>query len=220
MRRTTSALSRLTLLGLILLVSGCATIYTDPEFDRLRLEHHYIAIIPFNVSINPEHQGGDVTEEELASLEKEQGETLQRAMYAQFLQGQQRGHYTVQFQDVDETNTLLTRELEFHPTRRVLSALTKSEICEILKVDAVISGDMYLNKPMGKGMAIASSLLLGVGAATNEAHISMSIHESESGRLLWNYEHVAKGGLLSSAQSVAKDVIKGVRRSFPYKKSN
>lgn len=206
------------LLVLLILVSGCATIYTAPDFGSYKYAHSKIAILPFDVTIDPGHKSEDVSAEELEELEIEQGETFQRAIYTQFLQGQQRGRYTVEFQDVDKTNTLLNRELERHATRKVLTALTKSEICKILEVDAVIAGDMTMNRPMGTGAAIASQLLIGLVGTTNQAFISMSIHEGEESKLLWNYEHVAKGGLLSSPESVARAVMKGAARTFPYKR--
>ena len=198
------------------LVGGCATVYTTSEFEKYKLEHQTIAIIPFDVTISPGNKSKDITAEELEELAIKQGETFQRAMYTQFLQGQQRGRYTVKFQDIDETNTLLNRELEGHANRKVLSAFTKEEICEVLEVDAIISGSMTLTKPMGTGAAIASKLLLGLAGTTNRADITISIHEGENGELLWNYDHTAKGGLLSSPEGVAKSLMRGIARSFPY----
>lgn len=200
------------------LLGGCATVYTAPEFGKYKLSHKTVAIIPFDVTINPGHKSNDVTAEELEELAIKQGETFQRAIYTQFLQAQQKGRYTVRFQDIDETNTLLNRELEGHATRKVLSAFTKSELCELLKVDAIISGNMTLTKPMGTGAAIASQFLLGLGGTTNQADITMSIHESEMGMLLWSYDHTAKGGLLSSPEGVAKSLMRGIARSFPYER--
>ena len=218
LRITPTLLKSVALAAVVAFIAGCATIYTSPDFTIYESDHETIAILPFDVTINPGHKSGNVTQEELQELATKQGETFQRALYTQFLQGQQRGRYTVTFQDIDETNVLLNRELERHATRKVLSVLTKSEICEILKVDAVVSGDMALSKPMGTGAAIASAFLLGIGGATNEGHINMSIHEGDGSKLLWNYEHKVKGNMLSSPESVAKDLMRGVARTFPYKR--
>lgn len=217
MRRVSTVGPSTILLALFVLVPGCATIYTAPDFGSYKFAHTKVAILPFDVTIDPGHKSTEVSAEELAELEIEQGETFQRAIYTQFLQGQQRGRYTVEFQDIDKTNTLLNRELERYATRKVLTALTKAEICQILEVDAVIAGDITMNRPMGTGAAIASQLLIGLAGTTNQAYISMSIHEGEESKLLWNYEHVAKGGLLSSPESVARAVMKGAARTFPYK---
>lgn len=217
MRHVSKACSGLILFALTVLVPGCATIYTAPDFGSYKFAHSKIAILPFDVTIDLGNQSDEVSPEELQELETTQGETFQRAIYTQFLQGQQRGRYTVEFQDIDKTNTLLSRELETNTTPGELTALTKAEICKVLDVDAVIGGDMLLSRPMGTDRALASRFLIGLVGNTNKAFIRMSIHEGDESKLLWNYEHVAKGGLLSSPESVARAVMKGAARTFPYK---
>lgn len=199
-------------------MSGCASIYTAPDFGSYKFAHSKIAILPFDVTIETDQDGVNTSSEDLLALEKEQGQTFQRVIYTQFLQGQQRGRYTVEFQDIDKTNTLLSRELETNTTPEELAALTKSEICKILDVDAVIGGDVLLSRPIGTDRAMASRFLIGLVGNTNKAFIRMSIYEGDESKLLWNYEHVAKGGLLSSPESVARAVMKGAARTFPYKR--
>ena len=218
MRRVSAVCSAITLIALIVLVQGCATIYTAPDFGIYKYAHSKIAILPFEVTIDTDQESVNISAEDLLDLEKEQGEAFQRAIYSQFLQGQQRGRYTVEFQDIDKTNTLLNRIQEMNATREELTALTKAEICEILDVDAVITGDMLLMRPIGTDRAMASRFLIGLVGNTNKAFIRMSIHERDESKLLWNYEHVAKGGLLSSPESVARAVMKRATRTFPYKR--
>ena len=79
------------LLCLAFLLTACATIYTAPDFGTYKADHEKVAIIPFDVTINPGNKSKDVSAEELEKLETEQGEIFQRAVYTQFLQGQQRG---------------------------------------------------------------------------------------------------------------------------------
>ena len=200
------------------LLASCATVYTAPDFLVYKVDHRKVALLPFDVTINPGHKSKDVSQEELQELESKQGESFQRALYTQYLQGQQRGRYTVQFQDISETNTLLTRDTNAASTQEALSLLTKSELCNVLDVDAVISGEMLLTKPMGTGAAIASMFLLGLAGSTNEAHVNMSIHERDEGKLLWNYEYSLSGSMLSTPESVAKQLIAGAAGSFPYRK--
>lgn len=220
MRRVSTACSRLiTLVLTVLVLGGCATVYTAPDFGSYKFAHSKIAILPFDVTIEANQESGDESAEDLRALEKEQGEIFQRVIYTQFLQGQQRGRYTVEFQDIDKTNTLLSRELETNSTPEELTALTKAEICKILDVDAVIGGDMLLRRPIGTDRAMASRFLIGLAGNTNKASIRMSIYEGDESKLLWNYDHVAKGGLLSSPESVARAVMKGAARTFPYKQN-
>ena len=205
----------------IALIAGCATIYTSPDFVVHVANHETIAVLPFDVTLKLGHAGENVTEEELQEMATQQGRAFQRALYTQFLQGQQKGKFTVTFQDIHQTNVLLSRELEQHPTLDDLSELTKSEICNILGVDAVVSGEMALSKPVkavGRGAAIVSTVLMGVGTASNEGRINMSIHEGSESKLLWNYEHRVRGKMLSSPESVAKDLMNGAARTFPYRR--
>ena len=191
--------------------------YTAPDFVVYKVDHKKIALLPFQVTINPGNKSKDVSQDELKALEVKQGESFQRALYTQYLQGQQRGRYTVQFQDISATNTLLRRTTAAN-TQEALSLLTKSELCKALDVDAVISGEIVLTKPMGTGAAIASMFLLGIAGSTNEAHVNMSIHERSDGKLLWNYEYALSGSMLSTPESVAKQLITGAAGSFPYRK--
>ena len=205
----------------IAFLAGCATIYTAPDFGTYTAGHQTIAILPFDVTLKLGHEAENVTGAELQEMATQQGRAFQRALYTQFLQGQQKGKFTVTFQDIHQTNVLLSRELDQHATLDDLSALTKSEICSILNVDAVVSGDMTLSKPVkpvGRGAAIVSTILVGVGTASNEGRINMSIHEGSASKLLWNYEHRVKGKMLSSPESVAKDLMNGVARTFPYRR--
>lgn len=207
-----------TLLLLFSLITSCATVYTAPDFLVYKVDHKKIALLPFDVTINPGHKSKDVSQAELQDLEIKQGESFQRALYTQFLQGQQRGRYTVQFQDISETNTLLTRKTNAEDTHEAVSQLTKSELCEALDVDSVISGELLLTKPMGTGAAIASMFLLGIAGSTNEAHVNMSIHERDEGKLLWNYEYALSGSMLSTPESLAKQLLSGATGSFPYRR--
>ena len=207
---------RITLSFALALATGCATVYIAPDFVAYKVDHRNVALLPFNVTIDPTNKSKNVTAEEIEALEIEQGETFQRALYSQFLQGQQKGWYTVQFQDIDQTNALLAQASKSRANEGALKALTKSEICEILGVDAVVSGQMSLSKPMGNAAAIALRVL-GSSGATNEGHINMALHEGDEGKLLWSYEHEVQGELLSSPNRIAKKLVHGVARTLPYR---
>lgn len=203
----------------LLLLVGCstATIYTAPDFASHKASHESIALLPFVVNIDKTNMGKDITKEDVQALEVKQGETFQRELYTQFLQYVQRGQIDVEIQDINKTNALLQRQMESASSARVAAALTKDDICDILQVDAVVSGSMTLSKPMGNAAAIASAFLLNFSAATNEGNISMQIHESSDGKLMWSYDHEVQGGLLSSPDALAEHLMKDVARSFPYR---
>lgn len=155
--------------------------------------------------------------EALKSAEKEEGIVFQKQLYAQFLKRYAKGKYTVSFQDVDETNVLLKRA---GMGDGKIENFTKGEIGQALGVDALISGTIKRAKPMSTGGAVASAFLLGFGGATNSVNANMTIHDAETGGLLWSYDHEVKGGLGSSTESVSKELLKASSKKFPYEKDN
>ena len=141
---------------------------------------------------------------------------FQRAVYTEFLEKVEKKKVTVAFQDIDDTNTLIRRAGGFDEQGKI--NLTKKELGELLGVDAVISGSMILSKPMGTGAAVVTTLLVGWGKS-NEAKINLTIHDSESGTLVWSYDHTASGGVISSPEQLAKSLMRNIASKFPYKKS-
>ena len=204
-------------LPLLLLISSCATVYTAPDFADYKAQHKTIAILPFDVTINPERRWS-VSQQQIDQMASEHAESFQRALYTQYLQGQQRGRFTIEFQDINETNTRLTRKATSGNKQALIASLSKSEICDALKVDAVISGEMVLTKPMGTLEAMASLHFFKIPGSTKEVHVNTSIHEGDNGKLIWNYDFVQQGSQWSSVESVAKHLIRGTARSFPYLK--
>lgn len=199
------------------LLSACATadVYTANDFTNYQTTHKEVAVLPFEVTIGQKNmtEGADSTALKLA--EKEEGVVFQRQLYSQFLKRWSKGEYTVKFQDVDETNILLRRA---NMAEGETQNYTKAEIGKALGVDAVISGTIKRDKPMSTGAAVASAFLLGFGGATNSVNVNMTVHDAESGGLLWSYDHEVKGGLGSSAEGVSKSLMKGSSKKFPYKK--
>jgi len=204
--------------GMILIaLSGCATTYTAENFAEYQSTHKTVAIVPFVVSMNSGNRGKEVTREDLLAEEAAQSLNFQRAVYTEFLEKVEKKKVTVSFQDIDDTNVLIRRADGFDEQGKLV--LTKQELGEILKVDAVISGSMTLSKPMGTGTAVITTLLVGWGV-TNEANINLTIHDSSSGALVWSYDHSAAGGVISSPEQLAKNLMKNIASKFPYKASN
>ena len=63
----------------------------------------------------------------------------------------------VEVQETDETMALLERAGYFDGKR-----MTPAEMAEALDVDAVITSNISMAKPMSTGAAIASAVLLGI----------------------------------------------------------
>lgn len=200
-----------------IVLTACATadVYTADSFSDYQSTHREVAVIPFNVTIAQKNLAEGTDLAALNAAENEEGVVFQRQLYSQFLKKWSKGDYTVKFQDVDETNVLLRRAGMADGN---IKNFTKAEIGEKLGVDAVISGTIKRDKPMSTGAAVASAFLLGYGGATNSVNVNMTVHDAESGGLLWSYDHEFKGGIGSSPESVSKGLLKASSKKFPYAK--
>ena len=147
--------------------------------------------------------------------ELEESVAFQQQLYMRFLERHKKGEYTVDFQDVDKTNALLTQA---GITSKNLGSYTKEELRKILGVDALISGTIHRSQPMSTGTAIVVGVLFGAWGSTNKVDVAMNIHDAATGDLLWKYEHQASGSVGSSSEKLAASLMKNVSKKFPYKR--
>ena len=206
---------KILLVSVAFALGACATVYTAEDFAAYQQQHETVAILPYTVNITLKKLPEGMTEDDVHTMEVEESYSFQKVLYSQFLQRQADGEYTVEFQDVDKTNTILARN---DITADTLMRYTKDEIATLLGVDSVISGTITRSKPMSTGGAIASTIFFGFGT-TNQVHVNMTLHCGETGNLLWSYDHELSGGLGSSPETVAKSLMKGIAKKFPYRVS-
>lgn len=206
-----AALAAATLLGL----PACATTYTAENFAEYQAKHETVAVLPFITTIDRRNLKSGYDPEALAAAELDEAYKFQRQLALQFLNRMQKGEYTVTFQPVDRTNVLLERAgIEYEDLR----AYTRDEIGDALGVDAIISGEIRRANPVGTGAAVASAFLVGIASATNEVTVTMSVHDAETGQLVWAYDHVAQGSLGSSSERLARGLMRNSASKFPYKR--
>lgn len=197
-----------------LFFQGCAQIYKNPDFDNITKDHKRVAIVPFKVSISQPPK--DFTAEMVKDAEKNEGYMMQRQIYGKFLGHQSKGEYTIEFQDVDETNALLAKDSIAYGN---MEQYTKTDLGKVLNVDAILSASIIRTHPMSTGAAIALGLLFFGGfGTTNRVDINVTIHEVQGNKLLWQYDHQASGSVGSSSEELAKSLMKGISKKFPYKR--
>jgi len=203
------------LLCTVLLGAGCGPkIYTNPEFAAAKDRHHIVAILPFEVSIGDGKATKNMTEETLEKLEKDEAYQFQQVLYSEFLERQEKKQYSIKFLDVEETNTLLNRaEISYEK----LGNYTKRELGAILGVDALITGSINRTQPMSATSAIVVGVLFGYMGSTNKVSVTANIYDAALGELMWKYNHEASGTVGSSSEGLAKSLMKGISKKFPYK---
>jgi hypothetical protein len=194
-----------------IVLSSCGpTIYIGPSLESSKSNMKVLAILPFSISIDSKRLPKGMTVETLKESEQKSGYDMQSGCYTWLLQRSTR--YTVTFQDVDRTNALLKKAGISYDD---IALKDKGELCKLLGVNGLISGKGNFSKPMSEGGAIAMTVLVGYGGSTNKMDASLTIHD-DSGGLLWKYDYAISGSLGSSAESVAKSLMKKSSRKFPY----
>jgi hypothetical protein len=193
-----------------LLLSCGPTVYKAQNFEQTRNAIKTVAILPFNVSIDPKRLPKGMTIETLKESEEKTGYDIQGEAYKWLLHRQQ--DYTVNIQDVDKTDAIIKQNNIGYPD---IALQDKGNLCKMLGVDAVLSGKANLSKPMSEGAAIALDVIA-FGGSTNKATTSLTIHDSTGG-LLWKYDYEASGAIGSSAEKLTDELMKNASKKFPYK---
>jgi len=200
-------------LGILFLVlTGCATVYTAPDIQPVA-QAKSIAILPFDVKVQYNRLPKNVTLEQIHENEQELAFVLQQQMYTRFLQ--KNHQFPVSFQDVDMTNMMLRRS---NVSIEELGEFSKDELARLLEVDEVISGNVITTRPMSTGAALALGILFNVWGATNQADVTVSLHNGNDSKLLWKFNHVYSGSVGSSPDQLTKAMMKPIARKFPYRK--
>ncbi|AVR47403.1 hypothetical protein C7S20_09595 [Christiangramia fulva] len=193
------------------IVSAQTKLYQHPDFEQKTKDHKIIAILPFDakVSLRPK-QMKELSEEQFADIQKNEGFSVQNSMYSWFLNRKKRGSLKVDVQDPKKTNVLLLQN------NIDLKAVTSEQLAQILGVDAVITGTFETDKPMSDGASIALGLLVGFWGATNTATINMSVNNGTDGELLWNYNKKVAGSLGSNNDALINTLMRKASRRLGY----
>jgi hypothetical protein len=189
------------------ILQSCAKIFYTPDARALAQNQKIIAIAPPKVSIAPRK---NVDGTALIEQQKTESVNFQREMYSWLLKRKMQGNIFVEIQDVETTIALLSKA-----GANEGRVLTPDDMCRILGVDGILTSNYALTKPMSEGAAIAVGLIAGVWGPTNEATASLSIHDSGTRKMIWNYDHKLSSTLGTPARLV-DDLMRQASRKMPY----
>jgi hypothetical protein len=195
------------LIGITLLLQSCAKIFYSPDAGELARSQQVIAIVPPKVAIAARRNIDGIA---LIEQQKTESMNFQREMYSWMLKRKMQGTIYVDIQDVETTNAKLANA-GFYDGK----LLTPSDMCYILGVDGIITSNFSLSKPMSEGAAIALAVITGMWGSTNEAVVSLSIHDLETKKMIWNYNHKLSSSLGSPA-GLVDDLMRQASRRMPY----
>lgn len=190
--------------------------YEHPEFPQRAKTHNVIAILPFDVSVNlrPKEMK-DMTADQIATMAESESKGVQNALFSWFLKRKNQGRLELDVQPPQTTNAKLLRE---GITSEVLAAYEPSEICEILGVDAYISGAMATNKLMSQGTAVVMTLLVGASAGP-QVTMTLNIYEGASNELMCNYQKKLTGSGFNTNQDMVNVLMRKASRRIAYTSS-
>jgi len=190
-----------------LMLQSCAKIFYTPDARSLAQNQKIVAIAPPKVSIAAKK---NVDGAALIEQQKTESVNFQREMYSWILKRKMQGNISVEIQDVETTNALLAKAGVNEG-----KILTPNDMCQILGVDGLLTSNYSLSKPMSEGAAIAVALLGGDTGTTNEATVSLSIHDLSTEKMIWNYNHKLSSSLGTPGKLV-DDLMRDASRKMLY----
>jgi hypothetical protein len=196
----------LILFSSILLVS-CAKIYSTSDAVSLAHSHKKIAVLPPVISIAASKK---IDAESIKEQQKTESLNFQKEIFSWFLKRKSQGKFNPEILDVETTNSKLKKF--GYPD----SVFTPVEMVRKLNVDGVIVSSFALSKPMSEGGAIALNILTGGYAATNEVRGSISIYDSSTEKMIWNYDHKYSGGVGSTPSTIVDALMRQCTKKMPY----
>ncbi|MCB2376412.1 hypothetical protein LGH70_02390 [Hymenobacter sp. BT635] len=195
-------------------------------------QHKLVAILPFDVQLDrfsleaiayvgdeplsPEEtdKRKQRWEEKQKAQRREVAYQLQQELLNQLLLRQAKQPYKVQFQNVAETNSRLERA---GITYDNLNDHSMAELKAALGVDAVLSGETSLFQPLPNGVAVALLVFSTGIIPPNEVQTNVTIHDCQSGDLVWKFDHQLIGDLRSNPATLARILVRNSAKTFPYR---
>ena len=185
-------------------------IYESIRFDEYTEDHEVLAIVPFIAHLELKKA---VDRDELRILAEKEGYAVQNALEMYFSKRKKRKKFNVDFQNILNTNAILTQN---NINYENIDTYTTQELCEILDVDGIISGNLNLNILLSKGVPTDFSILDYFSGNANYGRIGVKISDGETGKLLWKYENEISKKTGKNTMELIDKMMKTATRKFPY----
>ncbi|MBT8205129.1 MAG: hypothetical protein KJP14_02160 [Eudoraea sp.] len=191
---------------------GQKDIYESTRFDELSTDHKTLAIIPFFTNLDLKE---NLTKTELVRLEELEGKAVQNALETYFGRGKKRKKFSVDFQNIENTNALLAQNKIDYSN---IDTFTINELSDILGVDGIISGNLDLNILLSRGVPSKMSFIDYLLGDANYGRIGIKISDGKTGKLLWKYENEITKKSGRNTTDLIDKMMKKMTRRFPYDK--
>jgi hypothetical protein len=191
-------------------VTAQKNIYESDKFDELSSDHHNLAIIPFLTNLELKDE---ISSAELKDLEQKEGYAVQDALETYFSKRKKKKKFSVEFQNIKNTNAILKQNGISYGNIDVYSV---KQLAQILEVDGIISGTLDLNVLLSKGVPTEFSLLDYINGNADYGRIGVKISDGRTGKLLWKYEKQINKKSGKNTTDLIDQMMKLASRKFPY----
>ena len=191
---------------------GQRDIYESAKFDELSKNHQILAIIPFFTNLDLKESN---TKEESKRLEEIEGYAVQDALEIYFGRGKKKKKFSVEFQNIKNTNAILSRNNINYSN---IDTYTIKELSKLLEVDGIVSGNLDLNILLSQGIPAEFSILDYLTGDANYGRIGIKISDGATGKLLWKYENEITKKSGKNTDDLIDKMMKKATRKFPYDK--
>ena len=190
-------------------------IYQSEKFESLSKNHKTLAIIPFLATLKLDDEKS-FSQSQLETLEEQEGYAVQDALETYFLKRKKRKRFTVEFQDIKNTNAILAQN---NITIKNIDIYTTKELCAILGVDGIISGNLTLRALISKGIPEDTFDFFSIFRGKSDyGRIAIKISDGKTGKLLWKYEKTITRKSGKNTQAIIEAMMRKMTRKFPYDK--
>ena len=193
-------------------IFGQKGIYESDKFNELSKDHQVLAILPFFTKLDLKESN---SKEESRRLEEIEGYAVQDALETYFGRGKKRKKFSVEFQNTDNTNALLSQN---NITYENIDTFTIKQLSEILEVDGIISGNLDTNILLSQGIPAEFSIIDYFLGDASYGRIGIKISDGKTGKLLWKYENEINKKSGKNTEDLIDKMMKKVTRKFPYDK--
>ncbi|WP_425236562.1 hypothetical protein [Ulvibacterium sp.] len=185
-------------------------IYESDKFDALSDGHQVLAIVPFITKLDLKEE---ISRDELKKLEEKEGYAVQNALETYFSQRKKKKKFSVEFQNIKNTNALLSQNNVSYAN---IDVYTTKQLSELLGVDGIISGSLDLNILLSKGIPEGFSLIDYFLGDADYGRIGVKISDGRTGKLLWKYEKKINKKSGKNTNDLIDRMMKLAARKFPY----
>lgn len=199
-----------TLLLAVTFANAQKNIYESAKFDALSDGHQVLAIVPFITKLDLEEE---ISRDELKKLEEKEGYAVQNALETYFSQRKKKKKFSVEFQNIKNTNALLSQNSISYNN---IDVYTTKQLSELLGVDGIISGSLDLNILLSNGIPEGFSLIDYFLGDADYGRIGVKISDGRTGKLLWKYEKKINKKSGKNTNDLIDRMMKLAARKFPY----